>query len=130
MLVQVMKSKLVLGRSIYKQGDVFECRDAEAKALTQVGMVKPAAPDAKASKSQPQPPKTGVSLAKGPKAVKQPAPKPPGKPVGAMLAPEPPVTAPQPVKKQDPPPAPGHPVGEMQMPQQSGKATEPRPWVK
>jgi hypothetical protein len=126
MLVQVMKSKLVLGRSIYKKGDVFECRDAEAKALIQVGMVKAAAPDAKASKTAPQPPKTGISLVKDPKAVKQP-PKPPGNPVGAMLAPEQPTTQPEAKKQKQ---QPGHPVGEMQAVPQSGPANEPRPWVK
>jgi hypothetical protein len=133
MLVQVMKSKLVLGKSIYKKGDVFECRDAEAKMLIVVGMLKAAAPDAKISKAPPQPQKIGISLAKGPgpKVSAKQSPKPPGNPVGAMLAPEQPTTAPQPeAKKQKQQPAPGHPVGEMQMPEQSGKATDPRPWVK
>jgi hypothetical protein len=129
MLVQVMKSKLVLGKSVYKKGDVFECRDAEAKMLIQVGMLKAAAPDAKVSKTPPQPQKIGISLANGPgpKVAAKQSPKSPGNPVGAMLAPEQPTTQPEAKKQKQ---APGHPVGEMQMPEQSGKATDPRPWVK
>lgn len=129
MLVQVQKSKLVLGKSVYKKGDVFDCRDAEAKMLIQVGTLKAAAPDAKVSKTPPQPAKIGISLAKGPgpkAAVKQP-PKPPGNPVGAMLAPEQPTTQPEAKKQKQ---AAGHPVGEMQAVPQSGPVTEPRPWVK
>ncbi len=72
MLVTVKKSKLVLGRTVYLKGDVFECRDAEAKILIATGMVAEAPVQAKATKAAPTPPTTGLSVKPGgPPASKQ-----------------------------------------------------------
>lgn len=75
MLITVKKSKLVLGRTVYLRGDVFECRDAEAKLLIAGGMVT-ASPDAKVSKASPTTPTTGMSVKPGTPAASQEVPAP------------------------------------------------------
>ncbi len=52
MLVKVTSPKLVLSRNVYKKGDVFECRDAEAKLLLHARFVERTTN--KANKSAPQ----------------------------------------------------------------------------
>jgi hypothetical protein len=53
-LVQVVKPKLVLGKSIYKAGDIFECRaSAETRGLIQIGALKLAPSDSKATRLPP-----------------------------------------------------------------------------
>lgn len=76
MLITVKKSKLVLGRTVYHNGDVFECRDAEAKLLVASGMATKSPPGAKATKGEPTAPTTGMSMKPGtPKASPEtPAP--------------------------------------------------------
>ncbi len=76
MLITVKKSKLVLGRTVYAQGDIFECRDAEAKLLVAGGLAMKSPPGAKATKGSPTAPTTGMSKKPGtPKASPEtPAP--------------------------------------------------------
>ncbi len=69
MLITVKKSKLVLGRTVYRAGDIFECRDMEAKMLVAGGMATKSPPGAKATKGSPTAPTTGMSAKPGtPKA--------------------------------------------------------------
>lgn len=72
MLVKVLKSKLVLGTHVYKAGDVFECRDAEAGLLIASGM----ATKTEARLSAPQPKPTSVRLGTEAAPAPQPAPEP------------------------------------------------------
>jgi hypothetical protein len=65
MLITVRQTKLVLGRTVYHRGDVFECRDAEAKLLIAGKMVTKSAEDAKATKGAPTAPTTGMSSKPG-----------------------------------------------------------------
>jgi hypothetical protein len=51
-LVQVVKPKLVLGKSVYREGDIFDCRATEACALVQAGTLKAAPSGSKASRLQ------------------------------------------------------------------------------
>jgi hypothetical protein len=51
-LVQVVKPKLVLGKSVYREGDIFDCRATEACALIQTGTLKAAPSGSKASRLQ------------------------------------------------------------------------------
>jgi hypothetical protein len=55
MLVKVVKSKLVLNTNIYKLGDVFECRDSEAKVFIASGLVVKSEKNVTATASEPQP---------------------------------------------------------------------------
>lgn len=61
MLITVIKNKLVLGHTVYVKGDVFECRDGEAKILIGGRLAVKSAVGAKATKGSPMAPKTGVS---------------------------------------------------------------------
>jgi hypothetical protein len=42
MLVQVLKRKVVLGKGVYRSGDIFDCRATEARVLIQAGALKAA----------------------------------------------------------------------------------------
>ena len=110
MLITVKQSKLVLGRTVYRSGDVFECRDAEAKLLVAGGMATKSPPGAKATKGSPTPPTTGMSAKAGtlPASPEAPAsrvgPKrkaeaesPEAKPIGAMTMTQPLASRPAPV---------------------------------
>lgn len=64
MLVTVKAKKLVLGRTVYHKGDVFDCRDAEAKLLKAAGQLEkdPPKDGTKNVKESPKPPRTGISV--------------------------------------------------------------------
>jgi hypothetical protein len=67
MLVKVKSKKLVLGRTVYYKGDVFECRDAEAKLLKAGGLLeKDEIKEKVPTKESPKPPSTGISVTKKP----------------------------------------------------------------
>lgn len=128
MLITVKNAKLVLGRTVYRKGDVFECRDAEANLLMAGRMVMKSPDGAKATKTPPTAPTTGMSRKPGTppasqetpaaRVTKQPASTPPGNPVGAMMQPQPPQTPPEPAPAAAAPADPaGRPVGAMMQPQ-------------
>ena len=101
MLVKVLKSRLVLGTTRYNKGDVFDCRDAEARLLIHARYI--AKTDEKVTKASPAPGKTGLSIVRGvatptaPRPAAVPAPKASVAPAPAPIAPEPvaPVAAPR-----------------------------------
>ena len=108
MLITVKQSKLVLGRTVYRSGDVFECRDAEAKLLVAGGMATKSPPGAKATKGSPTPPTTGMSAKSGtlPASPEVPASRvkrkaeaesAEAKPIGAMTMTQPLASRPAPV---------------------------------
>jgi hypothetical protein len=65
MLITVKRLKLVLGRTVYLRGDVFECRDAEARLLVASGMAVRSPDGTKVTKGSPTPPTTGMSVKPG-----------------------------------------------------------------
>lgn len=126
MLITVKKPKLVLGRTVYLRGDVFDCRDAEAKLFVASGLATKSPAGAKATKDAPTPPTTGMSIKPGtPKASpemlarnvgrgRRAAAPPPTEPTTAPAASAP--AAPAAPAPAAPAPA-GRPVGAMTLPQ-------------
>lgn len=73
MLVEVVKWKVVLGKAVYRVGDIFDCRATEARVLLQIGELKVAPSGSKATRvSWPPPSKPFVARA----PVKQRRPPP------------------------------------------------------
>lgn len=143
MLVTVKQSKLVLGRTTYRKGDIFECRDAEARLLLASHIVAKAAQGAKANKGEPKAPTVGVSkkvtekaatVAPDDRVKRKERPMPSiTKPAKAAATPtpaqtpapaQPAATTPAPAASQSPA-APGNPVGGMTQPEPSAPSASP-----
>lgn len=61
MLIKVTKQKLILGRSVYQRGDIFECPLQEARMMAAIGLVQTAPDGAHPTRVPPVPP-AGVNF--------------------------------------------------------------------